>query len=209
MLLSSAYLPPVWYFSKLVSCDGREVRIEQYDHYLKQTYRNRCNIVGSLGVQSLTIPVEKGDDAKTLMRDVRVSEHGNWRHLHWNALSSAYSGTPFFLYFEDDFRKFYEHPVRFLFDFNLQLTELLCRLAGIQPLLKPTDSFQPVGTPEEGDFREVIHPKRDYNLDASFRPVPYYQVFGKKHGFVPNLSMVDLLFNMGPESILVLHESSC
>lgn len=209
MLLSSAYLPPVWYFSKLALCDGREVRIEQYDHYLKQTYRNRCNIVGSLGVQSLTIPVEKGNETKTLMRDVRVSEHGNWRHLHWNALSSAYSGTPFFLYYEDYFRKFYEHPVRFLFDFNLQLTELLCRLAGIQPVLKPTDSFQPVRSPEEGDFREVIHPKRDYSIDASFRSVPYYQVFGNKHGFVPNLSMVDLLFNMGPESILVLHESCC
>ena len=207
MLLSSAYLPPVWYFSKLMLCDGKEVCVEQYDHYQKQTYRNRCYICGPSGIMPLQVPVEK-DEGKTLMRDVRVSEHGHWRHLHWNALVSCYSGTPFFLYYADCFRHFYEQPARFLFDFNMQLTELLCTLAGIQPRLKPTDSFQPSSGADD-DFRDAIHPKRPYEADCTFRPVPYYQVFRETLGFVPNLSMVDLLFNMGPESIFILHESCC
>ena len=205
MLLSSAYLPPVWYVAKLAACEGQEVCIEQYDHYLKQTYRNRCCIVGPTGVQSLTVPTEKGTELKTLMRDVRISEHGNWRHLHWNALVSSYASTPFFLYYADDFRPFYERRFEFLFDFNLQLLELVCRLIDIHPLLKPTESFSPEGV--EDDFRELIHPKHDYQLDSTFHPAPYYQVFRERTGFIPNLSIVDLLFNMGPESLLVLHES--
>ena len=203
MLLSSAYLPPVWYFAKLFACDGREVQVEWWDNYVKQTYRNRCHIMGADGMQTLTVPVDKGNEAKCLMKDVRISEHGNWRHQHWNALETAYAGTPFFLYYKDEFRPFYERRFEFLCDFNQQLVELCCRLIDIHPRIVATEQF----CSEEDiidDFRDVIHPKHDYRTDATFFPAPYWQVFGELFGFQPNLSIVDLLFNMGPESFFVL-----
>ncbi|MBR3021417.1 MAG: WbqC family protein [Bacteroidaceae bacterium] len=215
MLLSLAYLPPVWYFTKLLLCDGQEVRIEQWDHYVKQTYRNRCVIGSGDGLQALTIPTEKAATPKCYMRDVRISDHGNWRHQHWNALEAAYGQTPFFLYYEDDFRPFYERRFEFLFDFNLQLMALCCQLIDIHPVLRPTESWCDSLASREGesgggvisDFRDVISPKRDYAVDPTFCPAPYYQVFAPRFGFRPNLSIVDLLFNMGPESLLVLQKS--
>lgn len=205
MILSSAYLPPIQYFAKLFASDGHVVSIEQWDHYAKQTYRNRCIIGSADGTLALTVPTEKSDTPKCLMKDVRISDHGGWRHVHWNALQTAYAGSPFFLYYEDDFRPFFERKYTFLFDFNLQLTQLCCELIDIHPLLRPTDSFASTdSTP--GDCRELIHPKRPYTDDNTFLPSPYWQVFGGKFGFRANLSIVDLLFNMGPESLLVLQK---
>lgn len=205
MLLSSAYLPPVHYFAKLFQCDGRVADVEQWDNYVKQTYRNRCIIGGADGTLALTVPTEKSDSPKCLMKDVRISDHGSWRHVHWNALQTAYAGSPFFLYYEDDFRPFFEKKYTFLFDFNLQLTQLCCQLIDIHPVLRPTDSYVPADGVAD-DCRELIHPKRPYTDDAAFTAVPYWQVFDSRLGFRPNLSIVDLLFNMGPESILVLQK---
>jgi hypothetical protein len=139
------------------------------------------------------------------MRDIRISDHGNWRHRHWNALEAAYRHTPFFLYYEDDFRPFYEKRHEFLYDFNMELTQLVCQLIGIDTRLKPTTDYGGEGAAT--DFRESIHPKLSWQTDATFTPAEYYQVFKEKHGFIPNMSIADLLFNMGPESILTLHES--
>ena len=122
--LSSSYLAPVQYYSKLYMAD--DVVIEHHDNYVKQTYRNRCVITGANGPLPLTIPVEKPDAPKAPMRDIRISDHGNWRHLHWNALVSAYRTTPFFEYYEDDFRPFYEERWEFLVDFNEALRQKVC-----------------------------------------------------------------------------------
>ena len=182
--LSSAYLAPVEYYAKLVAYD--KIFIEQHDHYVKQTYRNRC----------------------TIAADIRISDHGNWRHLHWNALSSAYNHTPFFEYYRDDFQPFYEKKYEFLVDFNEELCHLVCSLIDIQPDMERTTSFQSSFAPNEDDFRERIHPKKNYKEeDPDFIVRPYYQVFQERLGFLPNLSIVDLLFNMGPESLLVLQKS--
>ena len=104
--LSSAYLAPVEYYTKLLAYD--QIYIEQHDHYTKQTYRNRCTIAAPDGELALSIPTVKPDTPKCPMRDIRISDHGNWRHLHWNAIESAYNHTPFFEYYKDDFRPFYE-----------------------------------------------------------------------------------------------------
>ena len=104
--LSSAYLAPVEYYTKLLAYG--QVYIEQHDHYTKQTYRNRCTIAAPDGALALSIPTVKPDTLKCPMRDIRISDHGNWRHLHWNAIESAYNHTPFFEYYKDDFRPFYE-----------------------------------------------------------------------------------------------------
>ena len=205
ILLSSAYLPPVQYFAHLQSAE--QVWIEQYDHYQKQTYRNRCVIAAPDGPLSLTVPIEKPNTQKAFMRDIRISDHGNWRHLHWNAIESAYNHTPFFEYYKDDFRPFYEKKFDFLVDYNEQLCQLVCQLIDIDTSFQRTESYvaEPLNTII--DLRDAIHPKKEVMDDASFRAVPYYQVFQERLGFLPNLSIIDLLFNMGPEAILVLQKS--
>lgn len=206
ILLSSAYLAPVEYYTKLYAAD--RVLVERYDHYMKQTYRNRCVIVGANGTLALTIPTEKDDHLKVLMKDVRISDHGNWRHVHWNALESAYRNSPFFEYYADDFRCFYEKKYPFLWDFNQALCEVVCSLIDLHPKMAGTTDYQTEWSSDTTDFRQLIHPKIDYKeADPSFHPLPYYQVFKEKFGFIPNLSIVDLLFNMGPESLLVLRDS--
>lgn len=207
VLLSSAYLAPIQYYSKLLQCGSDVALIEGNDNYTKQTYRNRCMIADANGPLALTIPTEKPSEGKCLMRDIRISDHGNWRHQHWNALEAAYRHTPFFQYYEDDFRPFYEKKIEFLYDFNMQLTEMICDLIGLDTTLKPTEKYL---HHIEGmaDFRNLITPKVSWEEDNTFSPATYYQVFKEKHGFIPNLSIVDLLFNMGPESILILHETN-
>ncbi len=203
--LTSAYLAPVQYYTKLFAC--RRAYVEGYDHYMKQTYRNRCVIATADGPLTLSIPTEKPETPKCLMKDIRISDHGNWRHLHWTALESAYSNSPFFEYYQDDFRPFYEKKYPFLYDFNEELRRLVCRLIDLDPEVLPTTDYKQLFAPDETDWRERIHPKRDWHEDEAFRPQPYYQVFREHYGFLPNLSIVDLLFNMGPESLLVLRDS--
>ena len=201
--LSSAYLAPVEYYTKLLAYD--KVLVEQHDHYIKQTYRNRCTIASPSGELVLSIPTVKPDTLKCPMKDIRISDHGNWRHLHWNAIESAYNSTPFFEYYKDDFRPFYEKKYEFLIDFNEELCRMVCELIDIHPTMERTSEYKMEFAPGEFDFREVIHPKKDFReVDTEFIPQPYYQVFEPKLGFLPNLSIIDLLFNMGPESLLVL-----
>ncbi len=220
--LSSAYLPPVQYFTKLAS--GGRCFVEQYENYVKQTYRTRCVIDSPNGMLALTIPVEKFDTAKCLMKDVRISEHDNWRHRHWQALTSSYFNSPFFEFYQDDFHPFYEKHWDFLFDFNEALVEKCCELIDISPSIQRTEGYlsadsmsdSPDGISDNSatedfvtaqDFRTSLSPKSDWRHDREFVPKEYYQVFAHKHGFLPNLSIVDLLFNMGPESIIVLNDS--
>ncbi len=205
VILSSAYLAPVEYYTKLFAY-GR-VYVEQNDHYMKQTYRNRCVIASADGPLALTIPTEKGDEAKCLMKDIRISDHGNWRHVHWNAFVAGYKQSPFFDYYADEFHRFFEHKYEFLYDFNAELCRWVCKQIDIQPTIIPTDEYL-TATDGVDDYREIIHPKRDWKVaDEAFAPKAYYQVFDARQGFIPNLSVVDLLFNMGPESLLVLRDS--
>ncbi len=199
VFLSTAYLAPVGYYLPMNRYP--QVVIEKHCHYIKQTYRNRCVIASANGPQTLSIPIEKPDSLKCFTRDIRIAEHGNWRHLHWNAIVSAYNSTPFFEYYEDDFRPFYEKKINFLFDFNEQLREKICSLLDIVPVVSYTVEYRTVFAENELDLREGIHPKKESPI-KEFKP--YYQVFDAKFGFQPNLSIVDLLFNMGPESVLFL-----
>lgn len=199
--LSTAYLGPVQYYTKLLRYDT--IRLEACENFPKQTYRNRCVIAAANGPLTLSVPVEKSETLKCLTRDIRVSDHGNWRHLHWNALVSAYNMSPFFEYYADDFAPFYERKYDFLIDFNEALQQLVCQLLDIETQVILTDHYEPE-VPH--DFREAIRPKHTIE-DPTFRPEPYYQVFREKFGFLPNLSIVDLLFNMGPEGLLTLRRS--
>ena len=146
----------------------------------------------------------------SLINNVRISDHGNWRHLHWNALKSAYGDSPFFMYYEDDLRPFFERRWDYLFDFNEAIREKICELLDIHPNVHYTNAYLPSHVGEGtgaglvmSDFRNTINPKHPAP-DPDFEPRRYYQVYEAKHGFQPNLSIVDLLFNMGPESIFYL-----
>ena len=209
-ILATTYFGPVQWYQKLNRFDG--VLMEQHEHFLKQTYRNRCVIATTQGVQALTVPVEApvGEGlalSKTSIKDVRISNHGKWRTEHWNALQSAYGESPFFEFYEDDIRPFFENRWEFLLDFNMAITEKMCELLDIHPHIELTSSYQnslPIGEGwGETDFRTVIHPKHPQE-DSDFSPKPYYQVYKERLGFLPNLSILDLLFNMGNEAVFYL-----
>ena len=222
-LLSTTYFGPVQWYQKL---NRHRCIIEQHDNFVKQTYRNRCVIASANGPQTLTVPIERYDGMKCAMRDIRISDHGNWRHLHWQALVSAYGETPFFEYYADDIRPFFEeHRWKYLLDFNLDITHTLCSLLDVRPDLTLSDHYIDADETISGgggldgaaeslggsssacslfvDYRDAIRPKHPLP-DAEFEARPYYQVRAQRHGFLPNLSVLDLLFNEGPEGIFWL-----
>ena len=239
-LLSTTYFGPVQWYQKLYRSE--EVVIEQWENFQKQTYRNRCLIATTQGIQALTVPVERNSQLSTLnsqlIKNVRISDHGNWRHLHWNAIISAYGESPFFEYYQDDIRPFFEKKWEFLLDFNEAIREKMCELLDIQPKVNYSSEFKDyslefkvdslefkvdslemntqlaekstinykqstINKEKEIDFREGIRPKHP-QPDPDFEAKPYYQVYQQKHGFLPNLSVLDLLMNMGPEGIFYL-----
>ena len=202
VLLSTTYFGPVQWYQKLRR--HRRVVMEACESFTKQTYRNRCIIATTNGLQALTVPVVHGaDDAHgdaRLIKNIRISQHGSWRRLHWNALQSAYSESPFFEYYADDLRPFFERDYEFLFDFNLAITQTLCELLDVHPVITESREFK---ASAPADFRTAIAPKHA-TPDPDFTPHPYWQVFRQKHGFQPNLSILDLLFCKGPEAIFWL-----
>jgi hypothetical protein len=196
-LLSSTFFGPVQWYQKLAR--SSKVLIEQHDAYQKQTYRNRCLIATTNGVQALTVPVT------VEMGRALISDHGNWRHQHWQALTSAYGDSPFFLYYEDDLRPFFTERWEYLYDFNEAIRQKMCELIDIHPNLSFTTDYVKCGDTENDvlDLREAIQPKHPI-ADSEFTPQRYYQVYERKHGFLANLSILDLLCNMGPESVFLL-----
>jgi hypothetical protein len=203
-LLQTTYFGPIQWYQKL--CRYDQTLIEQYDSYQKQTYRNRCVIATANGLQALTVPVEhdtlnnKNEILK--VKDLRISDHNNWRRIHWNALQSAYNESPFFDYYADDIRPFFEKKYEFLVDFNEAIRQTVCNLLDIHPQVSYTTDFSRQPS-DIDDYREVINAKHP-QADADFQPRRYWQVFEGKHGFQSNLSILDLLFNMGNEAVFYL-----
>ena len=200
-LLATTYFGPVQWYQKLNQSD--RCLIERHDHFIKQTYRNRCVIATTNGLQALTVPIERFEGAHCAMLNIRISDHGSWRHLHWNALQSAYGESPFFEFYADDIRPFFERRWDFLVDFNMEITQKMCELLDIQPHITLTDAYVSAEDVGVTDYRDVIRPKNPLP-DDRFQPRRYYQVYEQKYGFQPNLSILDLLFNEGPEAVLYL-----
>lgn len=207
-LLQTTYFGPIQWYQKLYRYD--HCLIEQYDSYQKQTYRNRCLIATANGVQALTVPVESDKreviSDKCLVKDIRISDHNQWRRVHWNALQSAYNESPFFDYYADDLHPFFERKYNFLVDFNEAIRQKICELIDIQSQVEYTSSYTSAITPQTSDitdYRDVIHAKHP-QPDDTFEAKRYWQVFQHKYGFLPNLSILDLLFCMGPESVFYL-----
>ena len=201
-LLQTTYFGPVQWYQKLKRYD--HCVIEQYDSYQKQTYRNRCVIATANGLQALTVPVDHSPLTidHVQCKDLRISDHNQWRRVHWNALQSAYSESPFFEYYADDIRPFFEQKYEFLIDFNEAIRQKMCELLDIETSVSYSSGFRVHGSGFK-DFREVIHAKHPQD-DPEFQPRSYWQVFQHRYGFQPNLSILDLLFCMGPEAVFYL-----
>ena len=177
--------------------------IEQHEHYIKQTYRNRTEIYGANGMLSLTIPVNHHNLFSVPIKEVKISYDEPWQKIHWRSIESSYRNSPYFEYYEDDLKKvFYENEYIYLLELNYDLLMALLRILGIKPKILFTESYQKL---YEGasDLRNAFIPgKRLVSASPTpYSPLPTYkQVFSNRHGFIPDLSIVDLIFNEGPKA---------
>lgn len=194
-VLPMFYLPPVEYFTQL-NAYKPDILIEREEHFPKQTYRNRANVYTPDGVLALVVPVIKGSKNHTTVKDVKISYDFRWQRLHWQSLQACYRRSAYFEYYESDFAPFYEKQFEFLFDYNQELLSLLLKLTKIKTEITYTDEYK-AEYPNLQDFRFSIHPKRETEMQQK----PYFQVFEDRQGFKKNLSIVDLLFNQGPQTI--------
>src|SRR5690606_38285124 len=194
ILLPVFYLGSLEYYSK-IKHHSDNITLEACEHYPKQTNRNRTSIHSANGKLNLTVPVKSGANAHTKMKDVRISYDSNWQRLHWRSIQTSYRSSSFFEYYEDDFAPFFHEYTEFLFDFNIGLMELCLKLLKLSPALSYTTEYNK----EVKDLRDYRNAKNP-NIQDIYKQKPYFQVFEEKNGFIPNLSIIDLLFNQGPQS---------
>lgn len=193
LLLPYTYLGPIRYYSSIVQ--HKNIVLEGHENFPKQTYRNRCTIYGANGPLNLIVPVEHKSGERS-MGIKRISYQENWQKLHWKSLETAYRSSPFFEYYEDEFSDILMKQHELLIDLNTQLMTLVLKILDIEMDSSNTSSYK-----EEFDgldLREDFAPNADLADKVDFQRYP--QVFEDRHGFIPNLSIVDLIFNQGPGS---------
>ena len=199
-LLYTAYLGPIQYYIKLLEYPS--ILFEHYEHYKKQTYRNRCCIYGANGKLNLIIPIQH-TGKRIIIKDVNISYETDWQKLHWRSIQTAYRSSPYFEYYEDELAPFFTKKYKLLIEFNEALQLQILEILGLKIRYSHTTSYEEHYTDltsnREGttDYRTAMHAE----LHApNPELLPYSQVFQDKHGFIPNLSIIDLLFNLGPDS---------
>jgi hypothetical protein len=193
ILLSTAYLPPVEYFSLISLAD--KVFVEREENYLKQTYRNRCYILSASGAQILSIPVYLGSLHKTRLKDIRIDYSKRWQQMHLRSMTASYNASPYFEFYFERFEKAILKNHEYLIDLNTELTGLVLEILKIRKSVSYTIEFEPTAI-KENDFRYIISPK----CHSDFIMKEYFQVFNPENRFIPGMSIIDLIFNMGPES---------
>lgn len=205
LLLELQYFPPIPYFALLAN--HQQIVLEQQEHYVKRSYRNRCHIAAVNGLLRLSIPLKKGKNQQQNIRAVRIAYNEPWQSQHWTSIRSAYGNAPFFEYYAAFFEPFFQQKFEFLFDFNLAILKQTLAVLQIQTQIEFSTIFEktPVG---RLDGRNSIHPKTiQAPKDIALKTVHYPQVFSEKTGFIPNLSILDLLFCTGPQAALILEQS--
>jgi hypothetical protein len=190
------YLPNVEFFKNLYQFKDLSLLIEKQEHYPKQTFRNRTAIAGPNGKLDLTVPVQKGSNAHLAFKDVKISYEDRWQRIHWLSLETSYRSSSYFEFYEDAFAPFYQKKYDFLFDYNMELLTVILKL------LKMPIDFDVTQTYEEVydnfiDLRSGFTPKKA----SDYTNKPYYQAFEDRNGYLSNLSIVDLLFNQGPQAV--------
>lgn len=194
ILVSTAYLPPIEYFSLISKAD--EVFIEREENYVKQSYRNRCYLLSAHGRQLLSVPVYLGSQHKTPVKDITIDYSKRWQQVHLRAMIASYSSSPYFEFYFESLEKILSKKNDFLIDLNMELMETVLEILKMKTKISFSTTFEPPGE-MENDFRYKINPKDE----SQFSVKEYFQVFDSGTGFVQGLSIIDLIFNMGPEAV--------
>lgn len=197
VLVHTAWLPPVSYMATVVRSE--KVVVEGWETYPKQTMRNHCLVYGPNGRQKLTIPVTRPGGNHTRTREVLISDHEPWQRTHWRSIETAYSNSPFFLFYSDEIRALFEKPERFLLDYNTKCLVSLLKILNLKIEISHTEAF--------GNHLEAIPDLKNHSIHF---PKPeifprYIQTFEPVHGFLPNLSILDAIFNLGPGTLSYLN----
>ena len=189
VILPTAYLPNLNYLAHVIKSD--HFLIEQHEFFVKQTLRNRCDILSSSGAIRLSIPLVHQSD-KEIINQKRISYAEKWQHQHWRTITTAYKNSPYFEFFEHEFKPFYDQQFEFLLDYNSQMLQAILNILRVKKEIELTKQFE-ISLNDKIDLRNFKEP-----TDAEKSVMkPYYQVFESKLGFTPNLSCLDALFNVG------------
>ena len=201
IVLHPTYFPNLAHFVAMAKADT--ITFEMDDNFLKQTYRNRTYIYGANGKLSLNIPVVHSQKNRQKYRDVKIFNEDPWQSLHWKSFLSAYRTSPFFEYYEDELQPLFTTKADYLLDFNLKCFEVICDCLQLELNISKTESYQKTIV-NKTDLRHLVNAKKE----ASYPLENYTQVFNSKHGFIPNLSILDLLFNEGPNALNYLESQA-
>lgn len=204
ILLETQYFPSIQYFTKWMS--GADIVIEAHENYQKRSYRNRCHIMGSYGLYPLSVPLKKGKNEQQKITDTVISYAENWELKHWRAFQNCYRKSPYFEHYEHLIEPLFHKGHRYLFDLNMDVLEQLKVILDLDNVISTSNTYVKNEESMIGDFRNKIHPRSKFE-DLSFSPKSYPQVFEYKYGFLENLSVLDLIFNCGPEARLVIRDS--
>ncbi len=201
LLVESQYFPNISFYKTLINHDI--LLIERYEHYQKVSFRNRCYIAGPNGSILLSVPLARGKNQRTVMKDVRISNDEKWQALHWKTLVSAYRRSPWFEYYEDELGRLFTKEVSYLLDWNLMCLEWANKVIGVSSPITFTDEYHKTYEAGKGitDVRDTILPSQKPVDEDTVR---YTQVFQERVGFLPDLSILDLIFCEGKRSIELL-----
>lgn len=202
VLLSTAYLPNIQYFRAIYQ--NENIVIEQFESFPKQSFRNRTQILTDSGLMNLSVPVVKVN-SKQLAKDIKIAYKENWQAKHWHAIVSAYNSSPFFEYYKDDFHRFFKDKFEYLLDYNQQIMELIFSILGIKKNISFSTDYlheKNIDNNQIQDLRNAIHPKLFQEQGVNYYDSKTYpQVFDSRMEFVPNLSIIDMIFNIGEDTI--------
>jgi hypothetical protein len=193
VLVSTAYLPPVEYFA-VISC-ADEISVEREENFIKQTYRNRCYILSAHGPQLLSVPVYLGSLHKIAVKDTRIDYSKRWQQVHLRAIIASYNSSPYFEFYFENLEKIISKNHEFLLDLNMELTMSILEMLKIRKIILYTNNYEPA-TDDVNDFRYKISPK----TESYYIPKEYTRVFDSDKNFEKGFSIIDLVFNKGPEA---------
>lgn len=199
LLIEPHYLPSLEYMTVLQQFG--EIKWEQHEHYVKQSFRNRCHINTAQGLEMLVVPLT-GKHGKIPIKDVRIDYTIHWQNNHWRTIESAYRKAPYFEFYADDLRNIIYRKKDFLFDLNLELLSFCLKCIQHKPNISVSVTYEKSPDSTFYDLRSMIHAKKPYSDRSIYKSTPYQQVFGNQ--FAANLSMIDLLFCEGPQTGFLL-----